>query len=58
MSELFRIIFKAILSVIFTSIVFIGIVLLMPVATLCMIILLLLGLYEIAVWIIKEIKNT
>lgn len=58
MKEIFRIIFKAILSIIFTVFVFGCIVLLMPVAILCMIILMLIGLYEIATWIIKEIKNT
>ena len=58
MIEIFRILFRAILSIIFTVFVFGCIVLLLPVAALFMIILMLIGIYEIMVWIIKEIKNT
>lgn len=58
MIEIFRILFKAILSIIFTLFAFVGIALLVPVAALCMIILMFVGLYEITIWIIKEIKNT
>lgn len=58
MIEIFRIFFKAILSIIFTVFTFVGIALLVPVAALCMIILMFVGLYEITIWIIKEIKNT
>lgn len=58
MIEIFRIFFKALLSVIFTVFAFVGIALLVPVAALCMIVLMFLGLYEITIWIIKEIKNT
>lgn len=58
MIEIFRILFKAILSIIFTIFVFVCIILLMPIVILIMIILMLIGIYEITVWIIKEIKNT
>jgi hypothetical protein len=58
MNEIFRILFKAILSIIFTVFVFSCIVLLMPIAALFMIMLMFVGIYEITVWIIKEIKNT
>lgn len=57
MKEIFGIVLKAILSIIFTILVFVFIVVMMPVAVLLMIVLMLLGLYEITVWIIKEIKN-
>lgn len=58
MIEIFRIFFKAILSIIFTVFTFVGIALLVPVAALCMIILMFVGIYEITIWIVKEIKNT
>ena len=58
MIEIFRILFKAILSIIFTVFVFGCIILLMPVAAVFMIMLMFVGIYEITVWIIKEIKNT
>lgn len=58
MKEIFGIVLKAILSIIFTIFVFGCIVLLMPIAALLMIMLMLIGLYEIITWIFEQIKNT
>lgn len=57
MNEIFRIILDTIIYIILTIIVFTGIVLFMPVVALVMIMLMFIGLYEIAIWIINEIKN-
>lgn len=58
MNEIFRIILDTIIYIILTIIVFIGIVLFTPVVALVMIVLMFIGLYEIVIWIINEIKNT
>lgn len=54
MKDIFRIIFKTILSVIFTIIFFIGVILLSPVGIVFMIILMFIGLYEIIIWLFEN----
>lgn len=54
MKDIFRIIFKTILSIIFTIIFFIGVILLSPVGIVFMIILMFIGLYEIIIWLFEN----
>lgn len=54
MKEIFRIIFKTVLSIIFTIIFFIGVILLAPVGIVFMIVLMFVGLYEIIIWLFEN----